>query len=67
MLTLAVVLLILGGIGWALIYINSLPMVMDMVEDARVGTYTGLYYLFATGLGNSGSQCQRVGGPVERE
>ncbi|MCF6278616.1 MAG: MFS transporter [Anaerolineales bacterium] len=37
-----------SGIAWALININSLPMVVDMVEDARVGTYTGLYYLFST-------------------
>ena len=48
MLTTAGVLLIFGGIGWALININSLPMVVDMVEDARIGTYTGLYYLFST-------------------
>ncbi len=37
-----------AGVAWALININSLPMVVDMVEDARIGTYTGLYYLFAT-------------------
>ena len=37
-----------GGIAWALININSLPMVVDMVEDARIGTFTGLYYLFST-------------------
>ncbi|MBI5841179.1 MAG: SLC45 family MFS transporter [Chloroflexi bacterium] len=48
MLTLAGVFLILGGIGWALININSLPMVVDMTEPARIGTYTGLYYLFST-------------------
>jgi Na+/melibiose symporter-like transporter len=48
MLTFAGVVLIFGGIGWALININSLPMVVDMVEDARIGTYTGLYYLFST-------------------
>jgi maltose/moltooligosaccharide transporter len=23
-------------------------MVVDMTEDARIGTYTGLYYLFST-------------------
>jgi Na+/melibiose symporter-like transporter len=40
--------LMVSGIAWALININSLPMVVDMVEDARIGTYTGLYYLFAT-------------------
>ncbi len=37
-----------AGVAWALININSLPMVVDMVEDARIGTYTGLYYLFST-------------------
>ncbi|MBC8330863.1 MAG: MFS transporter, partial [Anaerolineae bacterium] len=42
-------LLLMGsGIAWALININSLPMVVDMVEDARIGTFTGLYYLFST-------------------
>jgi maltose/moltooligosaccharide transporter len=37
-----------AGAAWALININSLPMVVDMVELARVGTFTGLYYLFST-------------------
>ena len=37
-----------AGVAWAFININSLPMVVDMVEDSRIGTYTGLYYLFAT-------------------
>ncbi len=37
-----------AGVAWALININSLPMVVDMVDDSRIGTYTGLYYLFAT-------------------
>jgi len=36
------------GIAWALININSLPMVVDMTTTARAGTYTGLYYLFST-------------------
>ncbi|MBN1231203.1 MAG: SLC45 family MFS transporter [Anaerolineales bacterium] len=36
-----------AGIGWALININSLPMVVDMTEDSRIGTYTGLYYFFS--------------------
>ena len=40
--------LMAAGIAWALININSLPMVVDMVEDVRIGTYTGLYYLFST-------------------
>ncbi len=48
MLTLAGVLLILGGIGWACVNINSLPMVVDLTTAERIGTYTGLYYLFST-------------------
>jgi maltose/moltooligosaccharide transporter len=36
------------GIGWALININSLPMVVDMTDSSRIGTYTGLYYMFST-------------------
>ncbi len=48
MLTLAGVLLILGGIGWAFININSLPMIVDLTSMARIGTFTGLYYLFST-------------------
>lgn len=36
------------GIGWALININSLPMVVDMTDASHIGTYTGLYYLFST-------------------
>jgi MFS family permease len=42
------VILMLAGAGWALININSLPMVVDMTTDGRIGTYTGLYYLFST-------------------
>jgi MFS family permease len=41
-------LLMVAGAAWALININSLPMVVDMTDAARVGTYTGLYYLFST-------------------
>lgn len=40
--------LMLAGIAWALININSLPMVVDMTVPAKIGTYTGLYYLFST-------------------
>lgn len=41
-------LLMICGAAWALININSLPMVVDLTDDAKVGTYTGLYYLFST-------------------
>ncbi len=42
------VILMVTGIAWSLININSLPMVVDMTESARIGTFTGLYYLFST-------------------
>jgi maltose/moltooligosaccharide transporter len=42
------VILMLAGIAWACININSLPMVVDMTTVTRLGTYTGLYYLFST-------------------
>lgn len=39
------VILGVGGIAWALVNINSLPMVVDITQDERLlGTYTGLYY-----------------------
>jgi len=48
MLTLAGTFLILCGIAWAFININSLPMIVDLTSAARIGTYTGMYYLFST-------------------
>jgi MFS-type transporter involved in bile tolerance (Atg22 family) len=48
MLTVAGILLMFAGFAWACININSLPMVVDMTSSARIGTYTGLYYLFST-------------------
>jgi len=45
--TLSYIMMVLG-IAWALININSLPMVVDMTDAAHIGTYTGLYYLFST-------------------
>jgi MFS family permease len=48
MLTLAGVLLMFAGVAWAFVNINSLPMVVDMTSAARIGTFTGLYYLFST-------------------
>jgi len=40
--------LMVAGGAWALININSLPMVVDMTDTAHLGTFTGLYYLFST-------------------
>lgn len=48
-------LLFAAGLAWALININSYPMVVDLTTEARIGTYTGLYYLF--------SSLAAVGGP----
>ena len=42
------IILMFAGAFWALINVNSLPMVVDMTDDLRVGTYTGLYYMFST-------------------
>jgi len=36
----------IGGMGWALVNINSLPMVVDIsASNADLGVYTGLYYI----------------------
>ena len=40
--------LVPAGFFWALINVNSLPMVYDLGGDARVGAFTGLYYLAAS-------------------
>ena len=40
--------LIFAGLGWALININSLPVVVDLTDVTQIGTFTGLYYLFST-------------------
>jgi len=38
------IIFILGGISWALININSLPMVLDLGNLKSQGTHTGFYY-----------------------
>jgi len=45
------VLFIVGGTGWALTNVNSLPMVLDMAPERKLGGYTGLYY-FSSMLAN---------------
>jgi len=40
--------LIPAGFFWALINVNSLPMVYDVGGDSRIGAFTGLYYLAAS-------------------
>ena len=39
--------LFLAGFFWALININSLPMVVRLSGDDKVGTYIGYYYFFS--------------------
>ena len=46
-LTYVYVTLALSGVAWALININSLPIVADLASDEKIGSYTGLYYLFS--------------------
>ena len=44
-----VAIMALGGIAWAFININSLPMVVDISDSDRLmGTFTGLYFIAAT-------------------
>lgn len=44
-----IALLVAAGIAWALINVNSLPMVYDVGGDSRLGAFTGLYY-FASNI-----------------
>lgn len=48
--------LIPAGFFWALINVNSLPMVYDVGGDARIGAFTGLYYLAANIAAVAGPQ-----------
>ncbi len=41
------ILLLIGGFFWALININSLPMVLEIGKKEEIGTYTGYYYFFS--------------------
>ncbi len=41
-------LMLIGGIFWAFVNINSYPMVVEMTTDNKIGAYTGLYYLFSS-------------------
>ncbi len=40
--------MMLSGIGWTLVNVNSLPMVMDSTGDLNMGAYMGLFFLFST-------------------
>jgi MFS family permease len=48
------VILVLTGAFWAMVNVNSLPLVYDHGDEKRIGAFTGLYYLssqFAAVLG----------------
>ncbi|WP_461864246.1 SLC45 family MFS transporter [Thermococcus sp.] len=40
-------LFLIGGFGWGMVNVNSLPMVVDMTTEEKLGGYTGLYYFFS--------------------
>ncbi len=42
------IILISGGIFWALININSYPMIVEMAPKGLTGAYTGYYYFFSS-------------------
>lgn len=50
------IMLPLAGVAWSLILVNSLPMVIDMAPQDRLGAYTGLYYL--------SSMASAIAGPI---
>lgn len=39
---------VLAGLCWALININSLPMVVEIAKSNSIGKYTGYYYFFSS-------------------
>lgn len=47
--TILLLLLIGGGLFWACININSLPMVVELATKESVGSFTGYYYFFSFG------------------
>ena len=44
---LTVICLLIGGVFWACVNINSLPMVVRIGGDRLIGTFIGMYYLFS--------------------
>jgi len=39
-----IIVLVLAGAFWAMVNVNSLPMVYDYGNERKIGAYTGLYY-----------------------
>jgi MFS family permease len=42
------VIMLLGGLCWALINIHSYPMIVQHATAGKIGLYTGIYYLFSS-------------------
>jgi Na+/melibiose symporter-like transporter len=42
--TVFVIALVLAGVLWAMVNVNSLPLVYDHGDEKHIGAYTGLYY-----------------------
>lgn len=39
--------LVLAGLFWGCVNINSLPMVVEIAKSSKIGKYTGYYYFFS--------------------
>jgi MFS family permease len=39
-----IIILVLAGVFWSFVNVNSLPLVYDHGDERRIGAYTGLYY-----------------------
>jgi MFS family permease len=50
---LLIVLAVMGGF-WALVNINSLPMVYDLGGESQIGAFTGLYYFASSAAAITG-------------
>jgi MFS family permease len=42
------ILFAIGGLGWALVNINSYPYIVEGIDEGLYGTYTGMYYFFSS-------------------
>ncbi|MFW9918676.1 MAG: MFS transporter [Candidatus Thorarchaeota archaeon] len=41
------IILVIAGLGWAMVNVNSIVMVWEALGKSRIGAGTGLYYLFS--------------------
>ncbi|MFX1499175.1 MAG: MFS transporter, partial [Promethearchaeota archaeon] len=43
-----IILLVVGGIGWSFVNVNSIVIIWELAPtDEKIGTYTGIYYFFS--------------------